>query len=154
MLKAIGFKSGWADSTMLAPTYAFNYGTLAAPTVTPAAGPYTTTLDVTMSSPQSGAAVRYTTNGTAPISMSTLYNGPDYAHRDHDLIKAKVFHPDYVTSAETSRAYELVTAAPTFSLAPGTYAAGTTVTVSTGDARRHDQTTRSTAPIRYPHTPS
>ena len=38
VLKAIAFKSGWADSTLLAPTYAFNYGTLAAPTVTPAAG--------------------------------------------------------------------------------------------------------------------
>ncbi len=130
VLKAIAFKSGWADSTMLAPTYAFNYGTLAAPTVTPAAGPYTTSVEVTMSSPQSGAAVRYTTNGSAPISTSTLYTAPITLVAT-TTIKAKVFHPDYVTSAETSRAYELVTAAPTFSLAPGTYAAGTTVTVST-----------------------
>ena len=130
VLKAIGFKTGWNDSTQSAPAFSFNYGTLAAPTVTPTAGPYTTSVAVTMSSPQSGATIRYTTNGTTPIASSTAYTGP-VTLTATTTIKAKVFHPDYVTSAETSRAYELVTAAPTFSLAPGSYAAGTAVTVST-----------------------
>ena len=130
VLKAIGFKAGWSDSTQSAPTFSFNYGTLAAPTVTPTAGPYTTSVAVTMSSPQSGATIRYTTNGSTPIASSTAYTGP-VTLTATTTIKAKVFHPDYTTSAETSRAYELVTAAPTFSLAPGSYAAGTAVTVST-----------------------
>lgn len=129
-LKAIASKSGWSDSSMIAPAYAFNYGTLAAPTVAPAAGPYTTSVEVTMSSAQSGAVVRYTTNGSTPTSGSTLYTAP-FTLTATTTIKAKAFHVDYATSAETSRAYELVTAAPTFSLAPGSYAAGTTVTVST-----------------------
>jgi alpha-tubulin suppressor-like RCC1 family protein len=129
-LKAVGFKSGWADSGLLTATYSFNYGTLAAPTVAPAAGPYTTSVEVTMSSPQPGAVVRYTTNGTTPTSGSPLYTGP-LALSATTTIKAKAFHPDYTTSAETARAYEVVTAAPTFSLAPGSYPAGTAVTVST-----------------------
>lgn len=45
-------------------------------------------------------------------------------------IKAKAFHPDYTTSAETSRSYEVVTATPTFSLAAGQYPAGSAAVVS------------------------
>ena len=129
-VKAIAFKSGWSDSTMLTASYAFNYGTLAAPTVTPAAGAYTTSVAVTMSSAQPGAEVRYTTNNTAPTAASTLYTGP-LTLTATTTVRAKAFHADYAASAETSRAYEVVTAAPTFSLAPGSYPAGTSVTVST-----------------------
>lgn len=128
-VKAIAFKSGWSDSTMLTASYAFNYGTLAAPTVTPAAGAYTTSVAVTMSSAQAGAEVRYTTNNTAPTAASTLYTGP-LTLTATTTVRAKAFHADYAASAETSRAYEVVTAAPTFSLAPGSYPAGTSVTVS------------------------
>lgn len=129
-LKAMAFKSGWADSTMLTASYAFNYGTLAAPTVTPAAGAYTTSVAVTMSAAQAGAEVRYTTNNTAPTASSTLYSSP-ITLTATTTVRAKAFHVDYTASAETSRAYEVVTAAPTFSLAPGSYSAGTSVTVST-----------------------
>lgn len=129
-LKAIAFKSGWADSTMLTASYAFNYGTLAAPTVAPAAGAYTTSVSITMSSAQPGAEVRYTTNNTAPTTSSMLYTGP-ITLTATTTVRAKAFHVDYTASAETSRAYEVVTAAPTFSLAPGSYPAGTSVTVST-----------------------
>ena len=129
-LRAIGVKSGWADSTAGQSIYTFNYGTLAAPTVDPAAGAFTTSVELTMSSGQSGAVVRYTTNGTTPTGSSTLYTAP-VTLTATTTIKAKAFHPDYVTSAETARAYEVVVATPTFAPTAGTYAAGSTITVST-----------------------
>ena len=129
-LKAVGFKADWMDSAIGTATYTFNYGTLAAPSVDPAAGAYTTSVDVSMTSAQSGAVVRYTTNGSTPTASSTLYTAPVPVSTT-TTIKAKAFHPDYVTSAETSRAYQLVTATPTFSPTAGTYAAGSAITVST-----------------------
>ena len=130
VLKVLGAKAGWANSTEAPATYTFNFGTLTAPTVEPGAGPFTSGIDVTMSSSQSGATVRYTTNGSAPTTSSTAYTGP-VALSASGTVKAKAFHPDYTASAETSRTYEVVTATPTFSLTAGTYAAGTAVVVST-----------------------
>ena len=130
VLKVLGAKAGWANSAETQATYTFNFGTLTAPTVDPSAGPFTTSVDVTMASSQSGATVRYTTNGSTPTASSTAYTGP-VPLSTSGTVKAKAFHSDYTASAETSRTYELVTATPTFSLAAGTYAAGTAVVVST-----------------------
>ncbi len=130
VLKVLGAKAGWANSAEAPATYTFNFGTLTAPTVDPSAGPFTSGVDVTMASSQSGATVRYTTNGSTPTTSSTVYTGP-VAIFTSGTVKAKAFHPDYTASAETSRTYELVTATPTFSLTAGTYAAGTAVVVST-----------------------
>jgi hypothetical protein len=44
------------------------------PLVSPVAG--TQTGEVTMQSPNAGAQIRYTTDGTEPSSASTLYTGP------------------------------------------------------------------------------
>ena len=46
-----------------------------APTFSPAAGTFTTTQNVTMSSATSGADIYYTTDGTTPDANSTLYDG-------------------------------------------------------------------------------
>ncbi|WP_438481942.1 chitobiase/beta-hexosaminidase C-terminal domain-containing protein [Oleiharenicola lentus] len=50
-------------------------GTVAAPTFSPAAGTYSTTQSVTISSATSGSTIRYTTNGVDPTSSSgTVYS--------------------------------------------------------------------------------
>jgi hypothetical protein len=46
------------------------------PTFAPAAGTYTGTQSVTISCSESGATIRYTTDGTKPTPTSTLYTGP------------------------------------------------------------------------------
>lgn len=126
-----GFKSGWSTSTVRVSTYTMNFGTLAAPTVDPATGSYTGSVSVTMSSPQSGATIRYTTNNTAPTSSSPVYSSAIVVGTT-TTIRAKVFHPDYTTSAETLRTYTLTAHTPTLNSAAGSYAPGSTVTITAG----------------------
>jgi len=128
-IKAIGFRSGWTSSTVATGPFTMNFGTLAAPTLTPATGTSTTEADVTMSA-FAGAAIHYTTDGTIVQSTSPLYTGP-VGITTTTTINAKAFHPDYTTSPQTSATYTIVVATPTFSLTAGTYAAGQIITVST-----------------------
>ncbi|MDP2389883.1 MAG: chitobiase/beta-hexosaminidase C-terminal domain-containing protein, partial [Acidobacteriota bacterium] len=130
-LRIVGFKSGWTNSDTRIATYTMNFGTLAAPTIDPGTGSYTGDVAVTMSSPQSGATIRYTTNNTAPTASSPIYSGP-LSISTTTTVRAKVFHPDYTASAETLRAYTLTTHTPTLGTAAGTYAPGSTVTVTAG----------------------
>ena len=128
-LKAIAIKAGWATSDVATGVYTYNFGTLTAPTVTPAAGSYTTSVDVTMTSAQFGTTIRYTTDGSAPTAASTVYTAP-VTLTGTTTLRAAVFHPDYATSAETSRVYTLVTAAPVLAPPAGTYGPATKIFVT------------------------
>jgi alpha-tubulin suppressor-like RCC1 family protein len=132
VIKAVGFKTNWSSSAVASSTYTMNFGTLSAPTISPGTGGYSGSVTVTLSSNQSGATVRYTTNGSTPTSSSTAYTTPLVIASSLTL-KAKAFHPDYTTSAEASAGYTITLLAPTFSLASGTYAPGTAVTVTSPD---------------------
>jgi alpha-tubulin suppressor-like RCC1 family protein len=132
-LAAIATKTNWSTSDARGPqTYTMNFGTLAPPTIGLAAGTYVGDVSVTLSSPQSGATIRYTTNGTPPTASSTPYNGPVPITKTSTL-KAKVFHPNYATSAEASAAYTIKVPTPVLSLAPGSYQPGAQVTVTSPD---------------------
>ena len=74
-LEAYATKAGWTNSDVFTGTFTFNYGTLAAPTVTPAAGTYTTSVSVTLSC-AAGATARYTTDNSSPVLTSTAYSAP------------------------------------------------------------------------------
>jgi alpha-tubulin suppressor-like RCC1 family protein len=128
-----GFKSGWTTSSIKVVTYTMNFGTLAAPTITPAGGAYTGSVSVSMSSTQSGATIRYTTNNTAPTTSSTIYAGA-LTVSTTTTVRAKAFHPDYTASSETSPVptYTMTTATPTLGTASGAYAPGSTVTITGG----------------------
>jgi alpha-tubulin suppressor-like RCC1 family protein len=132
-LKAIGLKANWSTSITRSGTYTMNFGTLAPPTIEPSAGTYEGQVSVTLSSPQSGATIRYTTNGTTPTASSTAYTGPVLVTTTSTL-KAKVFHPNYATSAEASAAYTIKVPAPLLSLESGSYQPGAEVTITSPDA--------------------
>ena len=72
-LKAIAFKSGLAQSNAAAGVYVLKVVT---PSVSPAAGTYTTAQSVTITTTTPGATIRYTTDGTDPTGSSTAYAGP------------------------------------------------------------------------------
>lgn len=127
-VNATGFKTGWTATAGTAKTYTFNYGTATAPTVNPATGTYTDSVTVTMSA-QAGATVRYTTDGSTPTASSTAYTAP-VVLTSTTTITAKAFHPDYTTSAATSRIYTISLSGPVLTPGAGTYAIGQSVTLS------------------------
>ncbi|HLG60162.1 MAG TPA: chitobiase/beta-hexosaminidase C-terminal domain-containing protein [Vicinamibacterales bacterium] len=129
VLNAIGFRANWQPSTMRTGTYSFNFGTLAAPTLDPAGGTYTSQAVVTMSA-MSGAVIRYTTDNSTPSGTSPIYTGPVTVSTTQTL-KARAFHIDWTTSGTTTQAYTIVVATPTLSPTSGTYAAGQIITLST-----------------------
>ena len=132
-LKSAAFKTGWTMSPVKTATLTFDYGTLDAPNVEPVTGTYAGGVTVTMSSPTSGATIRYTTNNTVPTASSTAYSGP-LSITQTTTVRAKAFHSSYSTSPETTRTYTVAAATPTLSTASGSYAPGSLVTISTSEA--------------------
>ena len=130
-LKVKGFRSGWTDSDTATATYTLNLGTAAAPSFSPGAGTYLTSVTVSMSGP-AGATLRYTTDSTEPTSFSAVYTTPLILAASTTL-KAKSFHPDYQPSATTTGVYNVQLAAPTFSPGGGTYSVGQAITLNHGD---------------------
>src|SRR5437773_2506385 len=130
-LKAIATRAGWSDSSLRSLTFTMNFGTLTAPAMSPAPGTYESQVVVAMSA-QELSTIRYTTNGSVPTATSTIYDGPLTLNATTTL-KAKAFRTDYATSAEASGTYTIVAAPPVISLASGTYAPGTSFTITDSD---------------------
>ena len=128
-LRAAAFKSQWSTSDETSGTYAMNFGTLAAPTIEPATGTYVGGVTVTMSSPQSGATIRFTTNGDTPTESSAAYASAISVDGTM-TVKARAFRPDYTASGETSHTYTIESASPIINPSTGTYSSEQTVTIT------------------------
>ena len=86
---------------------------------------------VTLSA-DSGATIRYTTNGADPTAASTAYAQP-LTLSTTTTLKAKAFQTDHPTSTTMTQVYTIRAATPTFTLTSGSYDPGTVVSIS-GDA--------------------
>ena len=129
-LKAVGFITGWTQSDVGSATYTMNFGTLGTPLLNPGTGTYTSPQTLTMTA-GTGTTIRYTTDGSTPTAGSTAYSpSPPLSLLQTTTINAAAFQTNYATSPVATSTYTLQVATPTFSLAAGSYAAGTTVTVS------------------------
>ena len=132
-LKVKGTRAGWVDSDTAAATYLLTLGTAAPPTMNPAAGSYTTSQTVALSTTTPGATIRYTVDGTEPGFASPVYAAPlTIAHPT--TLKARAFKADWTASATTTADYTFTNGsmpAPVLSPPGGEYATSTTVTVST-----------------------
>jgi hypothetical protein len=125
-IKAMAFKSGMTESAMSSGTYTVQVAT---PTLTPAPGTYTTSVNVALACATSGAAIRYTLDGTAPTSTSALYTAP-LRLTAPTTVKAKAFKAGMAESALVSGTYTVPVATPTLSPAPGTYTTSVDVTLA------------------------
>jgi alpha-tubulin suppressor-like RCC1 family protein len=130
VIRATAYRTGYSPSSSPATrTMTFYYGPTPAPIMSPAAGTHIGSVTINLSTPLPGADVRYTLDGNTPGPSSTLYAGP-FTLTSTKTVKARVFHPDYETLAETSGLFTVQAAAPQFSLPSGDYPAGTAVTVT------------------------
>ena len=144
-LKAQAFQTGWGDSNVGVETYTV-FGVLNPPTVNPATATYNAPVTVSMSA-QSGAAIRYTTDGSEPTSSSSLYSTPFVVDVTR-TVRAKAFKIDWTPSSTTDRTYTLKVGTPTVSVPSGTYGSAQQVaitTVSPGATLRY--TTNSVEPV-------
>jgi len=105
-VKACAYKSEMAPSVVASATYTINLGAVAAPSITPASGLYTTQQTITISTATSGATIHYTTSGADPTETdSTIASGGTLLVDRAGIIKAKAWKTGMAASAMTRRDY-------------------------------------------------
>lgn len=128
-VNAAAFRAGWTTSQTTTKTYAMNFGTLDVPVFSPTGGTFTNSVEVYLSSDVPTATIRYTTDGSTPGVSSPSYT-PPLLLTAGATVKAKAYHPDFVTSAMSSATYALTLSAPVISPASGVYDSGQLITIT------------------------
>ena len=146
-VKAIADGTTTSPSAVASATYTIN-GTTATPTFSVGSGTYSSKQTVSITDATSGAAIYYTTNGATPTTSSSAYAGA-ITVSSTETLKAIAVASSFSTSGVASATYTINStpaAAPTFSIAGGTYYGNQTVTMSdtTGGAVIHYTTNHTT----------
>jgi hypothetical protein len=125
-VRAITTAPAMADSTAASATYTIE---AIPPSFSPPGGTFNQPLQVTLTTPTSGATIRYTTDGSTPTASSPAYTGPISITRT-TTVRAMTTAPGNTNSAVASATYTLQTAAPTFSPPGGSYVLPQFVSIS------------------------
>jgi hypothetical protein len=105
----LSWPSGYGYTPSLPQSVTYTGGgvpTAATPTFSPASETFTGSVSVSISSTTSGAAIRYTTDGTTPTSGSTLYSGP-LTISATTTVEAIAIESGYANSAVGTATYTL-----------------------------------------------
>lgn len=130
-IKAVAIKSGMENSIILSGTFTIQLSTVGTPVFSPPGGTYNNDQTITLSSPTTGASIRYTTDGTLPSSTSgTVFNSP-IAVTTSTTFKAIAFKTDQLDSEVTSVSYLLKCSTPAFNPPAGNIDRPQLVTIST-----------------------
>jgi len=130
-IRAMAAAPGLESSSVSSGTYTLVDAPAARPTVSPAAGVYTSMQKVTLSDTTTGAVIYYTTDLSTPTTSSTRYQGPILVSRS-TTIRAMAVAPGYNNSAVVNGKFTIQTPSPTFSPGAGPYTS--TQNVSLADA--------------------
>ena len=128
-LQAIAYNNDMTDSKVASGVYTIK---CLAPAFSLAAGTYTGTPLVTISSLTSGATIMYTTDGSTPSAThGTVYTpGTPVTISATTTLKAIAVLSGALSSTVSSAAYTIQCVAPVFTPVPGTYIGTQTVTIS------------------------
>jgi alpha-tubulin suppressor-like RCC1 family protein len=128
-VKAKAFKYGMTPGETTTRVYTMKVGT---PSVSPGGGTYTAPQTVSVSSVTSGAVLRYTTDGSQPTEVSTVYTAP-LAIGTTTQVKIVGFREGWTTSDTRTATYTMnfgTLPDPAIAPAAGTYESGVEVTLS------------------------
>lgn len=135
-IKAIGMKSGMSISQTATAVYTIQ-SQVALPTFSPPAGTYSSDQLITISDTTQGAAIYYTTDGSAPTTSSARFSAPIPVAGTGTLLTVKAYATSAglsdspIASAAYTIAYNQVST-PQFNPPAGTY--GSSQLVSINDA--------------------
>jgi hypothetical protein len=133
-VNVVGIETGYTTSPVVYNNYIISAGT-AQPTFSLPAGTYSSPQTVTINETTSGTTVYYTTSGGTPTSASPVYTGP-ITISSTETLRAIAVSSSLGTSGVTSASYTITpapaAAAPTFSIAAGTYTTAQTVSLADG----------------------
>jgi hypothetical protein len=149
-LKVVAVASGYSNSSVVTAPYTIAAAT---PVLSPKAGIYTSAQSVAITDATTGAAIYYTTDGTAPTTTSSLYTGP-VTVSSTETLKVIAVASGYSNSAVVTAAYTIAAATPVLSPKAGVYTSAQSVTITdatTGAAIYYttDGTTPTTASTLY-----
>jgi hypothetical protein len=149
-LKVVAVASGYSNSAVVTAPYTIAAAT---PVLSPKAGIYTSAQSVAITDATTGAAIYYTTDGTAPTTTSSLYTGP-VTVSSTETLKVIAVASGYSNSAVVTAAYTIAAATPVLSPKAGVYTSAQSVTITdatTGAAIYYttDGTTPTTASTLY-----
>jgi YVTN family beta-propeller protein len=129
-LKAIATASGCATSAIASALYNILPPLAATPTFNVKPAMYTSTRWVSLADATNGAAIYYTTDGTAPTASSNLFSGP-VTISSTTTLKAIAVASGYSNSTVATGTYTIRPPAwiPTFSQATGGYSGAQTIRI-------------------------
>lgn len=120
-LKAKAFKTGWSPSLTTSETYTVTTtGIVATPVFSPAPGTCALGSNLSLICDTADSEIRYTTDGTNPTGISTLYEGP-ISFTEPVTIKAKAFKSGMASSPVVTGTYTALLPQPVFTPGAGTF---------------------------------
>ncbi|GAB60602.1 chitobiase/beta-hexosaminidase C-terminal domain-containing protein [Rheinheimera nanhaiensis] len=120
------YKAGLAASDEASATFTIK---AIRPTISPAGGSFTGSTTVSLSSPTSGATLRYTLNNTAVTSSSAVYSGP-LTISSTSTLRVRAYKSGMADSDEASASFSIKALTPTISPTGGTFTGSTTVSLT------------------------
>ena len=120
----VGFTGGTGGLSASQKILSWTYSTQSVPpTFTPAAGTYSTTQNVSLSSATAGAGIYYTTNGSLPTAASAQYSKPIPVTAS-ETINAIAISSTFGTSNVARAAYVIQPTTASFSLSGSSFTIG------------------------------